>query len=171
MFSDVFQSIRKTGLYFAGFHHPPYKNKFTSFFRNLLNDSDLQQTIEKLGYEDQAAVVELVYGDMDLHNVFLSKQQDSAATLQDKDLVPFLYGNPKHLMETISKVTQRKNEKQRKNDTQRKNETEERFYSAQVGYIMNPEYGKFNLRFPMTQKGKNVLHFMMQGYNKHLLFS
>ena len=67
MFSDVFQSIRKTGLYFAGFHHPPYKNKFTSFFRNILNDSDLQQTIEKLGYEDQAAVVELVYGDMDLY--------------------------------------------------------------------------------------------------------
>ena len=151
--------MRKTGLHFAGFYHPPYKNKFTSFFRNILNDSDLQQTIEKLGFEDQAAVVELVYGDMDLHNVFLSKQQDSAATLQDKDLVPFFYGNPKNLLETISKVTQRKNE------------TEERFYSAQVGYVMNPEYGQFNLQFPMTQKGKNVLHFMMQGNYKHFLFS
>ena len=100
----MFQLIENSGLHFAGFHFPPYKNKFQGFSVEFLKDLSLQKIFYDLSFEEQASMIELVYGDMDLHTVFTSKLRNSNANLEDSSLVPYLHGRPVKLLETISKA-------------------------------------------------------------------
>ena len=150
--------LKSANLHFSGFHHPPYRSKFNSFFSDILKDPDLQDIVEKLNKDDQAAITELVYGDLDLHHIFASKQNNSSATIADRELVPILYGNPTNLQETLHIAS--------KNPNGTKNDISE----ALVGYVLNPEYGHFNIRLPTTKSLKNILYLMSQGKKEIVLF-
>ena len=116
-----------------------------------MKDSELRRTVEKLSEEDQAAAVELLFGDLDLHNLFASKQQTSIANCQQEDLVPFIYGKPTNLHETLAKATKTYNN------------TEVLNFKAQVRYLLNPKYDGIDVDWPISKKVKDVLHFMLEG--------
>jgi len=52
----------------------------------------LLEIVSRLPPAEQAAVAELVAGDMDLHSFFATRSADAAASLEELDNVPFFYG-------------------------------------------------------------------------------
>ena len=105
-------------------------------------EDDLKEEILKLKKKDQQAIAELVDGSINGHNFFVSKQKDSKAALQD-DIVPYIFGNPAGLQESI-KTYFEANEKGN--------------YKAKCTY----EKTEFHLELPLTT---NVNHYLGYLFN------
>ena len=138
--SEIYNFVESAGLKFVSFNSRKERLKYE--IENTEMEDDQKEELLKLEKRDQQAIAELVDGSINCHNVFVSKQEGSEAALQD-GIVPYIFGNPAGLQESIKKYFEA-NEKGN--------------YKAHCTY----DKTEFHLELPLT---KNVDHYLGYLFN------
>eukprot|EP00090_Calanus_glacialis_P032215 TRINITY_DN5342_c0_g1_i1.p1 TRINITY_DN5342_c0_g1~~TRINITY_DN5342_c0_g1_i1.p1 ORF type:complete len:542 (-),score=129.47 TRINITY_DN5342_c0_g1_i1:28-1653(-) len=95
---EIYDFVESAGLKFVGFNF--HKERLKYEIENTEMEDGLKEEMFNLQKKDQQAIAELVDGSINGHNFFVSKQKDCKAALKD-DIVPYIFGNPAGLQESI----------------------------------------------------------------------
>jgi len=92
--AELFLFIKNAGLNFVSISGPEEKFVLSlDYQKNFgLIDEKLRRHLNRLRKEDQIAIAELVDGGVDNHNIYASKIKDSEASFEDRELIPYMYG-------------------------------------------------------------------------------
>lgn len=128
------------------------RDKYLLSVQNLGLEAGLGKTLNKLNVLENYAFAELFHGSFDNHNLYLSKQADSIADIEDIDNVLYFYGNPHKLGEKLG------------NDLIKVSEENPKIVSSlefEISSSLN--YGKFNISFPLTNQTKYFIGHLLEG--------
>ena len=64
-------------------------------------DQKAKSQLEKLSFEEEVAIAELVDGSIDNHFFYASKQKDAEASFSELSNIPYIYGEPENLDITL----------------------------------------------------------------------
>ena len=96
---ELFEFINQAGLNFVSINGPV--DKFILSLDYLENfeklDEELKNNLKSLSDEEQISVAEMVDGGVDNYQFFASKIEDSKASFNDQQSIPYIYGEPKNL--------------------------------------------------------------------------
>lgn len=140
----------QAGLHFVDFSFK--RDKYLLSVQNLELEFGLRKTLNKLKVLEKYAFAELFHGSFDNHNLYLSKQAESMANIEDIDNVLYFYGNPHKLGEKLD------------NDMIKISEENPKILSSlefEISSSLN--YGKFNISFPLTNQTKYFLGHLLEG--------
>jgi len=97
---EMYEFVESAALNFVSFNNPKSYSNYDVGGKKL--DDEQKTDIMKLREREQQAVAELMDGSIIGHHFFISKQEHSIAKLQE-ELVPYMYGNPSGLQESLGK--------------------------------------------------------------------
>ena len=89
--SEIYDFVESVGLNFVGFNNVKRRPKYD--LENVHMCEELKVKMLNLENRDQQAIAELIHGTIISHDFYISKLNNSTASLQD-DNVPYIYGNP-----------------------------------------------------------------------------
>ena len=144
--SEMFNFLESAGLNFVSFNRPRELQKFEIDSLNL--DAVQNKNIALMTKMDQHAIAEIIHGSINGHSFYFSKQQNSTAELHN-DLIPFLFGRPVGLEESLKKHE----------DIQQKT-----IFRASCSF----EKTEFQLEFTLTRTLLQVFKYLFSN-NKHTL--
>ena len=144
--SEIYDFVESVGLNFVSFDYPKEMLKYD--VENIAMDDELKVEIKKLKKRDQQAIAELIHGTIIGHNFYISKLNNSRASLQD-DIVPYIFGKPEGLQEKLRKHIE--------------NDKSVHDFQLNCSY----PYGKtsFNLKLPLTETVPHYFDFLSSDHN------
>ena len=89
---ELYEFIENADLHFAGF--ATSYNKVLLRPENLIQDAELLQEIQKRSVREQQAICELLIGAINKHTFYASMLEDSCASTDDHENIPFFHGFP-----------------------------------------------------------------------------
>ena len=149
--TELYNFVRKAGLEIIKFSERRESMRLT--LNHLDVGEDVNKLLSKFDAETQEAIAELIDGTLDNHNVFLAKRLDTEASLDDENIVPYVYGNPQGFKELLMQ-----------NETENTGLT----INLRYWYSLAPYLGIFNKTLHMTQEVKEVLEHVYKNSNNTL---
>ena len=148
---QLYSFVRKAGLEIVKFSDKRDSVKLD--LKHLLVEPDMKSKLMAFDLEHEEAIAELIDGTLHNHNVFLSKRKGTSASLDDNDMIPYIYGNPDGFKEQLAPVGGQK-----------------KSWSVQTSYWhrLSPYLGIFNFTVKMTDEVLQVLDQLYNNENKTL---
>ena len=148
---QLYSFVRKAGLELVKFSD--MRDSVKLDLKHLAMEPEMKSKLIDFDLEHQEAIAELIDGTLHNHNVFLSKKNGTSASLDDNDMIPYIYGNPDGFKEELAPVGGQK-----------------KSWSVKTSYWhrLSPYLGIFDLNVEMSDEVLLVLDKIYYNKNKSL---
>ena len=148
--SELEDWVKQAGLHFVDFNFR--RDKYLLSVQHLDLDVNLGNALDKLSLIEKYAFSELFHGSFDNHNFYISKVNNSVATIADQNNIPFFFGNPSNMKELVEKDLLKINEDI---PTVKSN--------LQYEYLTFLTHGKFNISLHLTNYTGLIINYFLEG--------
>ena len=150
IFSEVEDWLKQAGLHFVDFNFR--RDKHILSIQNLDLDIVVRNAVNQLSFMEKYAFAELFHGSFDNHNFYISKKNDSVASIEDQNNIPFFFGNPINMKEHL------------KGDLKKINaETQTLKSNLQYEYQTFLNHGIYNISLHLTNYTGHIIDYLLEG--------
>ena len=148
---ELHQWVKKSNYIFVDFSLSEYRIQLS--LRSIVSDSLLFTKLTKMSNSLVQSISEILYGNMAMHEVYVTRQQNSEASLDAKENSIFAYGSP---LGFRSMINEKANYQQLRNETFIFAKLERSLYYSSV-----LDGSKENSKVRYTSENRVVAHFAL----------